>query len=65
MEPKTASSPVLLAAEATFGQDNLYYMFPFKMAKCWRPSRSLFGERPKASINRASLHKGEGRGRTQ
>ena len=41
-----------------FGQDNLYYMFPFKMANCWRPSRSLFGERPRASINRASLHKG-------
>ena len=27
--------------KTTFGQDNLYYMFPFKMANCWRPSRSI------------------------
>ena len=40
--------------ETTFGQDNLYYMFSFKMANCWRPSRSLFGERPRASISRTS-----------
>ena len=50
--------------KTTFGQDNLYYMFPFKMANCWRPSRSLFGKRPRASINRASLHKEKG-GETQ
>src|SRR3954468_20592643 len=34
-------------------------MLPFKMANCWRPFCSLFGERPRASINRASHHKVE------
>ena len=36
-------------------------MFPFEMANCWRPSRSLFGERPRASINRASHQRRRGR----
>ena len=35
-------------------------MFPFEMANCWRPSRSLFGDRPRASINRASHHSRKG-----
>ena len=32
-------------------------MFPFKMANCWRPSRSFFGKRTRASINRISPRK--------
>ena len=25
-----------------------HHMFPFKMANCWRPSRLIFGKRPRA-----------------
>ena len=31
--------------KTTFGQDNLYYMFPFKMANCWHPSCSIISGR--------------------
>ena len=32
VEPKTASPPEPFTGEDHFCQDNLYYMFPFKMA---------------------------------
>ena len=33
-------------------------MFPFEFGRCWIPSRSIFGERTRASINRASHPQG-------
>ena len=55
MEPKTASSPELCAGEDYFCQDSRYLLSPFKLARhCWLPSRSIFGKRTRASINRTS-----------
>ena len=36
--------------KTNFSQDNLYWMFPFEMANCWRPSRSIFGKKTWASL---------------
>ena len=50
VEPKTASSPELCAGEDYLCQDSLYLLSPFKFARrCWLPSRSIFGKRPRAS----------------
>ena len=58
MEPKTASPPEPFAGEDQFSQDSLYWLSPFKFARrCWLPSRSIFGERTRAYISRASHHR--------
>ena len=58
MEPKTASPPELLVGEDHLCQDSLYWLSPFKLARhCWLPSRSIFGKRTRASINRTSHHR--------
>ena len=57
MEPKTASPPEAFAGEHHFCKDSLYWLSPFKLAcRCWLPSRSIFGERTRAYISRASHH---------
>ena len=59
VEPRTASSPELCAGEDYFCQDSLCLLSPFKLARhCWLPSRSIFGKRTRASINRTSHHQG-------
>ena len=55
VEPKTTSPPELCAGEDCFCQDSRYLLSPFKLARhCWLPSRSIFGKRTRASINRTS-----------
>ena len=50
-------TPELFAGEDRFCQDRLYYLSPFKFTRrCWLPSRSVFGKRTRASINRTSHH---------
>ena len=61
MEPRTASPPELCAGEDYFCQDSWYKLPPFKLARhCWLPSRSIFGKRTRASINRTGHPQGKG-----
>ena len=61
VEPKTASPPEPLAVEDYFCQDKLYQLSPFKLARhCWLPSRSIFGKRTRASLNRTSHPQSKG-----
>ena len=57
IEPKIASPPEPFAGGDHLCQDGLYELSPSNFARrCWLPSRSIFGERTRASINRTSHH---------
>ena len=54
--PQQRHHQSLWQAKTTFSQNNLYQLSPFEFGRCWIPSRSIFGKRTRASINRTSHH---------
>ena len=54
--PRRRHRQSLWQAKTTFSQGSLYWLSPFKSRHCGIPSRSIFGKRTRASINRTSHH---------
>ena len=57
MEPTMASPLETLGGEDHLLPGQLVLVVPLQIGRCGIPSRSIFGERTRASINRTSHHR--------